>query len=394
MILDVIGTIHEVMAEAASGLLTRGQRSALALIGIVIGTASVVGTIVIGHNATIEAAAVFRGLGIDTMVAQVSSSAHPLTWNKTLSISERVRGIDRVEPIMTTQSEVASDDRHRGATIVASQPGFGALAGAELKAGRRLLPIDEATYSVIVGDEIAQALSSAGRPIVPGAKIRVGNYLFNVVGILNGAGSNPLLPFRLGESIIVPLASAKRAIAIPSIDLVLLHGSDLSDPQPVADAVTQDFLTQQQTPVTVQTARQMVDAQRQQQAVIGRLLAAVGGISLVVGGIGVTNVMLMGLLERRSEFGLRMAIGATPNDIMLTVLVEGALLGLVGGVVGTIFGVAAAAAFASYSGWAFAMPVSQLPIGAILSTFIGILFGLYPAIKAARLDPVVALRAG
>lgn len=388
-----LAELADILREAGHSLLNRRQRTALALIGIVIGTASVVGTIIIGYNAQVEAARVFRGLGIDTMVVQSNTSDHPLTWPKTIAIRQRIGAIDRVAPAITGETIVANGFKRQSATVIAVDEEFPALAGISLKLGRGLLPVDGQLQSAVVGSDLAEALSEPGRPVVPGAHIIIGDYGFTVVGIADASHANPLLTPKLDESILVPPSSAPRVNKTSNIDLILLHYLGDYEAEAVANAVVVDFMKEQHKSVNVHTARQSIEAQKQQQAIITRLLAAIGGISLIVGGIGVTNVMLMGLMERRGEFGLRIAIGATPSDIMLVVVVEGGILGLSGGLIGTVLGTAIAAAFAYHSGWMFIAPAAQLPLGAVLASLVGILFGLYPALQAARVNPVVALRA-
>lgn len=389
----VVGEIHDLIAEAFENLLGRRQRTALALIGVVIGTGSVVATIIIGYNAKVQAAQAFRGLGIDTIVVQVINSPRPISSSIKGTIALRIPTIDRIESAIMGQATVSTSGVRQAASVVAAEPGFGVLASVEPLAGRTLQAVDATLLSATIGSDLAKALSEPGRPVVVGSQVRIQSYLFTVVGILDTSRTNPLLPFSLGNSVIIPTSSARRVISASSPNLFLLHNREVLDPQPIADAVTRNFLSEQQATVTVQTARQSIEAQREQQSVIGRLLMAIGSISLVVGGIGITNVMLMGLMERRSEFGLRLAVGATPMNVMLAVLVEGAILGLIGGLAGSVCGVLVAAGFANYSGWIFAAPAIKLLLCAAISPLIGILFGLYPAVQAARLDPVTALRA-
>jgi putative ABC transport system permease protein len=141
------------------------------------------------------------------------------------------------------------------------------------------------------------------------------------------------------------------------------------------------------------SARDLIREMNAQKAIHSQLLTAVGAISLLVGGIGVMNVMLMGVMERRREIGLRAAIGATPADLRLMFLAEAVTLALAGGLAGLVLGLVAAAIAAKASGWTFSVALYVLPLGPAVAAGVGVAFGLYPAIKASRLSPIDALRA-
>lgn len=144
--------------------------------------------------------------------------------------------------------------------------------------------------------------------------------------------------------------------------------------------------------VNVTTARQLIDGLEQQMRVYRLLLLAIGAVSLIVGGVGVMNVMLMSVIERRREIGVRLAIGARRRDIRVMFVAEALLLSGVGSVAGTLLGVFAGWLFARSSGWVFEAAVSALPLGVGMALMVGLFFGSYPAARAARLAPIVALR--
>jgi putative ABC transport system permease protein len=145
--------------------------------------------------------------------------------------------------------------------------------------------------------------------------------------------------------------------------------------------------------IRVQTARQLIAGLDQQMRVYGLLLLAIGTVSLIVGGVGVMNVMLMSVMERRREIGVRLAIGARGRDIAIMFITESLLLSALGSTIGIFLGTAAGWIFAKLSSWQFEPAVTALPLGVGMAIAVGLFFGLYPALRAAKLDPIHALRA-
>lgn len=194
-------------------------------------------------------------------------------------------------------------------------------------------------------------------------------------------------------SIMVPIDGLRRLHSSPEV------GSILARADPAADlAVTahdlQQYLQDQLggRPVDVQIPRQLLDGLKHQADTFSYLLAGLGGISLLVGGVGVMNVMLMNVAERRREIGVRLALGARPRDIRALFLLEAGALSIAGALLGALLGLLSAYAFSRYSGWTFSLAPYSLPLGVGSSLLIGVFFGIHPAVSAARLHPVEALR--
>jgi putative ABC transport system permease protein len=222
--------------------------------------------------------------------------------------------------------------------------------------------------------------------------VRVGDYLFSIVGVMEKSRPIGLLPVNLDTSVLMPLAGARRVMD-PGVTGAIARMAPGADDLAATAMVTQDFQQESRgVAVQVQSARQLIETLRQQMNVYTLLLAAIGSISLLVGGVGVMNVMLMSIIERRREIGLRVALGARPRDIMNMVLIEALALSLTGGLAGALLGLAAAVAVASAWGWTFAFAPYAIPLGAGVATLIGLISGVHPAISAARLSPIAALR--
>lgn len=381
--------------ECLTSLLERRQRAILALLGIVIGTASVVAMLTLGHIAQLETLRLFRDMGVDLLQVQaIPTGPAPAALDATAiaRLPARHASIRMAAALAVGNGEASHGDRRTHVGIAAVPPALRPLAGLHLADGRFLVPSDNETTAIVIGADAAAALSSDRRPLRAGSMVRLNRYVFTVVGILRPTPYTPLHPTDFNNAALVSPASARRVLNRPTPGTVLIAMRPDTD----ADALGQHLISELARPgatLHALSARQLVDAMNAEKAVHTRLLTAIGAISLVVGGIGVMNVMLMSVLERRREIGLRAALGATPADIQMLFLVEAALLSLAGGALGVFFGITVAYVVAQGSGWVFTLPFHVLPLGIGLATGVGIIFGLLPARQAARLDPIEALRA-
>ena len=387
--------IGEIFREALTNLRAQGRRSALALLGILIGTASIVAMLNIGHIGQLETLKLFRNLGVDMLQILASpAGAAPAGMDRALleQLPAREPDVRAVTYLATSRGPVAAGGVQADLGIVAAPPAFAALARLPLAQGRLLGQLDDCALVAVAGDGAAKKLSAPGAQALPGTRIAIGGYVFTLVGILAPTQMETLTPTDYNDAVFVPLACARRALpgADPTVALVRLRpGAD-------ADAAGQRLTALLANPASslqVISARLLVKTMNAQKAVHARMLAAIGGISLLVGGIGVMNVMLMSVMERRREIGLRAAIGATPRDLRAMFVIEAGVLALAGGVAGALLGIAAAWLVARGSGWSFSLALYVLPLGPGVAGAVGLVFGLYPAITASRLDPIEALRA-
>ncbi len=385
----------ETVRESFTNILVQGRRSALALLGILIGTASIVSMLTIGNIAQQETLKLFNKMGVDMLQVQAAPIGAAPAWLdraviETLPSSNPT--VAAATPISIGRTSVANGPAIFDIPIVGATPPLFDMAGLALDRGRLLRGIDEGSFVAIAGEQAAAKLSTPGAQLQPGSSVRIASYIFTIVGILKPNPATALDPADYGNALIVPLASGRRVIeaVAPSAALIRLKpGVDVT--AAIARIVAQ--LSSPAAVIQVQTARGLIQTMNAQKAVHSRLLLAIGAISLLVGGIGVMNVMMMAVMERRAEIGLRAAIGASPRDLQAMFVIEAGALALIGGLAGAVIGVAIAFGTARASGWAFSLPVFIVPLGAGTATLVGIVFGLYPAITASRLDPIEALRA-
>ena len=397
MSLRVEQSLSQLLHEAFLSLRTLGKRSVLALLGIVIGSSSVVALINIGHNAAVDAAMIFKDMGTDTLIAGFPpKGSNAVTMRARLdldAVRQAVPGIAHIGALSLFSGPVVFHGRTTNANYVGSTPGLQDAMRLSLAEGRFLSAFDGNETYAVIGDQLVQALSAPGDPLQVGDRVRINDYLFLIVGILQRQPRAMLMPVQGGESLFIPAEGMRRIYATPQINNVVIRaapGQDMEHMAAAASAALQPQLSEHSVDITV--PQQMIDGMTRQSRTFAYLLLALGAISLVGGGVGVMNVMLMNVSQRRREIGIRMALGARQRDIRNLFLLEAVTLTAVGALCGAVLGMGAAWLYAWLSGWEFALAVAALPLGVGSTLLVGLFFGIYPAVSASRLQPVEALR--
>jgi putative ABC transport system permease protein len=253
----------------------------------------------------------------------------------------------------------------------------------------------------LLGQSVAASLFGDGDPV--GETIRIRNVPFLVVGTLEGKGQNPMGQDQ-DDVIMVPLAAARQRVlgvnranprSVGSILIKIRDGEDMSQ----AEAEIRDLLRQrhrlqpsQEDDFTIRNLTEIVATRMASARTLALLLVAIAGVSLIVGGIGIMNIMLVSVTERTREIGLRMAVGARPRDILRQFLIEATALSVLGGAAGVLAGVAIAGFVAFQAGWPLVIGFETVALAVAFSALVGMFFGWYPAHRAAKLDPIEALR--
>ncbi|QHD07698.1 ABC transporter permease [Pseudomonas sp. R76] len=397
MSLRVEQNLSQLLHEAFVSLRTLGKRSVLALLGIVIGSSSVVALINIGHNAAVDAALIFKDMGTDTLIAQFpakGSGNTPMRASLDLEAVRRaVPGIAHIGALSLFSGPIVFHGRSANANFVGATPDINDAMRLAVREGRFLSSFDAGETYGVIGDQVAQALGAPGDPLRLGDRIRINDYLFLVIGILHNQPRAMLMPVQANESLFIPAEGMRRIYPAPQIGNVIIRAAPGQDMEQIArDAAI--ALKSQLTDhdVDIQVPQQMIDGMTRQSRTFAYLLLALGAISLVGGGVGVMNVMLMNVSERRREIGIRMALGARQRDIRNLFLLEAVTLTAVGALCGAVLGMTAAWFYAWLSGWEFALAAAALPLGVGSTLLVGLFFGIYPAVSASRLQPVEALR--
>ncbi len=379
-------------------------RSSLSILGVVFGVAAVVAMSSVGEGARRETLAQIAALGIDTVTlkpppAAAGAPAAALPIAAVESIGRVVPGLRTVAPLRVAELEADASGRSATVIVLGTTPAYADAARLELGSGRFLASLDivDRKRVAVLGASVVRALFPLDSPL--GASVRVGGDWYRVVGALEERASPrargaAIRARDLNRAVIVPLPSLDRGTSgrADGVDEIVLR---LAEPEGVvsAAAVAQSLVrrTTGASPETL-VPREILRQRERTERVFNVVTGAVAGISLLVGGIGIMNIMLASVAERTREVGVRRALGARRRDVAAQFLVESSLLTVAGGVLGSALGLVGAVLIQAFAGWPTAVHPLMLVVALVVALAIGIGFGFYPAWHAAGLDPVEALR--
>jgi putative ABC transport system permease protein len=387
-------------------------RTLLTMLGIVFGIGAVIAMVAGGQGAQASVKEVFASLG--TNVLQVQSNAArgggvsggagsrmSITWDDKAALEAEIPTIKWIAPVLQQRNaQIASEDNNWNTSVIGTDAVWFKIRNWEAVDG---VVFDTDTGGstakiAVVGKTVATQLFGTASPV--GQTIRIGGQPYEVVGVLATKGQGPMGDN--DDTVVIPVKTYEQKLSkglgkyINGQLLVSTYTEDQAD-QTIAkmtsllrdrhklDADVEDDFR-------IRNPAEFAKAQQDSTERIATLLAIVAAVSLFVGGIGVMNIMLVSVIERTREIGIRMAVGAKPLDVMTQFLVEAIVLAAVGGALGLLMGYGAASYMADYFGWKFFFPADTAAIAFGVAGGVGIGFGLYPAIRASQLDPITALR--
>lgn len=386
--------------ESLRNLTTSKLRSLLALLGVLVGTASVVAMISGGQLATQEALKQFKSLGTDLLAISINDSAtaqsetkRDLTLRDAMGVQSSQASIVMVAPYATLYSPIRFSGHEVTGGILGVTENFARMTHLTLQRGRFISNLDGYGYYCVIGHDIYQQLKKMTLVDPIGKQLQIGNAIFTIVGVAAPWPENGFVYASVDRSILLPILASSIVSQYAVINNILMQLMPNADLEKVNRHVEKYFAeVAPSKKLYIRSAKELITSMKKQSAILTILLALIGGVSLLVGGIGVMNIMLVSVVERRREIGIRMAIGATPTDIRWLFLMESVTLTVIGGVLGVLIGVAISYVIALSWHWAFTLFLLPPAVGFLVSVATGVFFGLYPAYRASTLDPIAALR--
>jgi putative ABC transport system permease protein len=399
----------ESIGMAVKTLTGNKLRSSLTMLGMVIGNASVISMIGIGQGAQKLASEQFESLGPNVLFVSPGSSRaqqrtnslpRTLVWNDAKAIAEQVPTVSGVAPQRQSQLQVVYGNTNKSALIMGTTPEFLTVRDFEVAQGRFITDADVAGSKRIaaIGSEIASTFFQGKNPI--GERIRVRNISFEVVGVLAEKGS--FLGSNQDDAVYVPITTTATILTGRTspygldVGVISIAAKDEAS-IPAAEYQITNLLRlrhkiKTENDFTVQTQKDILKIVGTITGGLTAMLAAIAGVSLLVGGIGIMNIMLVSVTERTGEIGLRKAIGASQGDILTQFIIEAVFLSAAGGLVGTLVGVGGILLVGTFTPLAAVVSPGAIALAVGVSGTIGLVFGVVPARQAARLDPITALR--
>lgn len=385
------------------------MRSLLTALGIIIGVSAVITMVSIGAGARSEVEAQVSRLGQNVIlvfpgartlggVSIGGGTANTLTVEDAAAIRDEIPEVIAASPEVRSQRQVAWGNRNWFTRIYGQSEDYLAIRQWPLVDGRMFSEEDvvRGNKVAVVGQTIVEELFEGADPL--GQTIRVRGLPLEVIGILAPKGMS-LMGSVQDDIIIVPHTTAFRYISGRSHAMVINIQVYNSQSMGIAQEKITDLLRErhrigpgQEDDFTVQTQEEVAQMATETSRIMTFLLGTIAGVSLLVGGIGIMNIMLVSVTERTREIGIRMAVGARGRDILLQFLTEATLLSCTGGLLGILLGIGASQVLATYADWPVLIALEAVAAAFIFSAAIGIFFGFYPARKAAQLDPIEALR--
>jgi putative ABC transport system permease protein len=371
------------------------------LLGILVGAASVVAIVSGGQLATARALQEIKKLGTNLIVASFNYTGREcgdheetkVPLNTILNMKSKVPKIAKVAPYTPAYADIYFHGKPIKGEVAGITSDFVDVAKLTLLSGRFVSSLDKQAYYCTIGFDIYQQIRQyTMKPL--GEQIKIGDTIFTIVGIANPSPQNTFMEVNAANTIFIPIRTSfliNPYVKINDTIIQTFPDAKLAITQKMIATYLQQHLRNQQ--VSFRNSAQLLSSMKKQQGIFTVFLGFIGGISLIVGGIGVMNIMLVAINERRHEIGIRRAIGAKRRDIQFLFLVEAIILALLGGTLGVIVGILASFIIAEARHWEFHIFLYPPLVGFVVSVLTGIFFGIYPAFKASRLNPIEALRA-
>lgn len=400
---------EESVRIALNALKTNKLRTILTMLGIIIGVGAVIAMVSVGLGVKQNITNSISSLGSNMLIVMPGSSntgglrsaagsKTTLKYEDAMSIKSKVKNIDYVSPIVRRSFQVVNGNQNWNTTVYGVTPEYMPIRSLVVSAGSFIIQDDltKRQRVAVIGTTVASNLYGSKNPV--GLNIRVNNQPYKVIGVLESKGQSSMGQDQ-DDVVIIPLTTAmERLLGITYVQSINIQVSS----QDQMDRVQSDVesLLRQHHRITrgkdddfyVRNMTSIMETVNETTGMLTLFLGSVAAISLLVGGIGIMNIMMVSVTERTREIGIRKALGATYKAIMTQFLIESIVIGVIGGLIGIGFGCAASELISRLGGFNTVITISPILLSFSFSVGIGLFFGIYPARKAALLDPIEALR--
>ncbi len=389
-------------------------RSALTMLGIVIGVAAVITMVAVGSGATARIEEQIQAIGSNLIlvipgsitsngIRLGSGASVTLSQDDATAIAAECPAVAAVAPTVRGGAQVMHGSSNWATVVEGTTPDYLRVRDQGVSAGNPFTmdDVNSGARLALLGQTVAQNLFGAADPV--GQTIRIKNVPFTVSGVLSAKGQSPSGQDQ-DDIILIPITTAKRQVlgsnqanarSVGALLVQAVNSGAMNEAQHEMEALLRQrhrLQPGEEDDFTVRNLSEVFAAQESSARVMSLLLGAIASVSLVVGGIGIMNIMLVSVTERTREIGLRLAVGAKTHDILSQFLVESVTLSVFGGAMGIVFGVAASGLISHFAGWSTLLSPAAVMLAFVFSGLVGVFFGYYPARKAALLDPIEALR--
>lgn len=400
--------LSESIRVALEGLAANKVRSALTMLGIVIGVGAVIAMIAIGQGAQRQTMKFIESMGANTlsifsgqsrsgMVRGGMGSAQTLTYDDAIAIGKECSAVIAVAPEASSQAQVKYKNMNTSTQVMGTSPDYPSVRNYKIAKGKFFVERDVSSMRrvAVVGPTTAENLFGLTSPL--NKVIRVNGINFKIIGVTASKGSTGFMD--QDDVIFVPVTTAmKRLTGEDALRSISVQGRD-RDSMDEASSQIETLLRKRhkigpmsKSDFMIRNQAEFQETAEQTSQTFTMLLAGIAAVSLLVGGIGIMNIMLVSVTERTREIGIRKAVGARRRDILLQFLIESVVLSLVGGIIGIVFGIGSAVVISHTGGWPVSISIASVIMAFVFAAAVGIFFGIYPARKASCLRPIDALR--
>ncbi len=394
---------------ALTSLYANKMRSLLTMLGIIIGVGAVIALVSVGMGVRSNVTNSIASLGSNMLIVSPGSSnrggvrgaagsMQTLKYDDAMAIKEKIKNIDYVSPTVSSSYQIVYGNNNWKTSVQGVTADFMSIRSLSIGYGSFITADDmnKRNRVAVIGTTVAANLFAKDNPV--GKNIRINNQPFKVIGLLESKGQSSVGQDQ-DDVIYVPLTTAQeRMLGITYVQSINIQVSDQEKMDQVQAEVESllrsrhHIVAGKDDDFNVRNLTSLMETVNQSTAMLTLLLGAIAGISLVVGGIGIMNIMMVSVTERTREIGIRKALGATFMNIMTQFLIESMVIGIIGGLIGIVMGCIASQVIAKLGNFTTVITVTPIVVSFIFAVGIGLFFGIYPARKAAKLDPIEALR--